>query len=121
MSFDPVAALKAYHAALDAHDVDRVEMMLALNATYTSAAVGVVEGRDAIVAAMRKYFAAHEDHRAWDDAIKATGPRQAHSVWQLKATHTASGQTFHRRGEETVTFDANGLVLAVVVKDNEDV
>lgn len=117
MNFDPVKALVAYHAALDAHNVDLVESMMAENATYTSPAVGVVEGRDAIVGAMRKYFAAHSDHRAWDDAVKATGSRQAHAIWQLTATNNASKEKYHRRGEETVTFDADGKVLKVDVVD----
>jgi ketosteroid isomerase-like protein len=117
MNFDPAKALVAYHAALDAHDVDLVETMMAKDATYTSLAVGVVEGREAIVGAMRKYFAAHSDHRAWDDVVKATGPRQAHAVWQLTATNNTSKEKYHRRGEETVTFDADGKVLKVEVTD----
>jgi ketosteroid isomerase-like protein len=117
MSFDPVKALVAYHAALDAHDVNLVETMMAENATYISAAVGVVEGRAAIVGAMRRYFAAHSDHHAWDDAVKAIDTNKAHAVWQLKATNNGSGITVHRRGEETVTFDAAGQVLKVDVID----
>lgn len=118
MSFDPVKALIAYHAALDAHDVDLVETLMAANATYMSAAVGVVEGRAAIVAAMRKYFTAHSDHRAWDDKVTALSSLQAHAVWQLTATNNASKEKYHRRGEETVTFDHDGKVLAVEVIDD---
>ena len=77
MSFDPVAALVAYHAALDAHDVDKVEALMAESATYESVAVGVVQGRDAITAAMRKYFAAHADHQAWDDSVEQVSDRIA--------------------------------------------
>ncbi len=118
MSFDPVAAISAYHAALDAHDVDKVETLMAENATYESAGIGLVEGRDAILAAMRKYFAAHTDHHAWDDSAEQIGPRTARAVWQLKATNNATGEKYHRRGEEDVTFDEAGLVLRVVVRDN---
>jgi ketosteroid isomerase-like protein len=117
MNFDPFIALKAYHAALDAHDVDQVETLMAENAVYSSASVGVVEGRDAIVAAMRKYFAAHSDHHAWDDEVKASGPLQAHAVWQLTATHNISKEKYHRRGEETVTFNSEGKVVRVEVVD----
>jgi ketosteroid isomerase-like protein len=117
MSFDPVAALVAYHAALDAHDVDKVESLMAENAVYESAAIGVVEGRAAIIAAMRKYFTAHKDHHAWDDSVKATGPYSAHAVWQLTATNNASGEKYHRRGTEEVTFEGDGKVLRVFVVD----
>jgi SnoaL-like domain len=118
MSFDPARALITYHAALDAHNVDLVETLMAANATYTSLAVGVMEGRDAIIAAMRKYFAAHSDHHAWDDVVKATGPFQAHAVWQLTATNNVTKEKYHRRGEETVTFDSAGKVLTVEVIDH---
>jgi hypothetical protein len=117
MNFDPVKALIDYHAALDAHDIDAVEKLMASNATYTSIAVGVLEGRETIVGAMRKYFVAHPDHHAWDDAVVSTGPRQGHSTWQLKATNLASGEKFHRHGSETVTFDDDGKVFSVVVVD----
>ncbi len=119
MSFDPVVALVAYHAALDAHDVDKVEMLMAVNATYESAGIGLVEGRDAITSAMRKYFAGHSDHEAWDDQVEATGPRSARAVWQVKATSKASGEQFHRNGLEDVTFDDQGLVLKVKVTDRD--
>ncbi len=117
MSFDPVAALNTYHAALDAHDVDRVETLMAENATYESAAIGVVRGRDAITSAMRKYFAAHADHHAWDDHVEMIDAKSARAVWQLTATHNDSGEKYHRRGQEELTFDDEGKVLRVVVVD----
>ena len=117
MSFNPVKALEAYHAALDAHDVDRVEALMAESATYESVAVGKVEGRTAIAAAMRKYFAAHADHHAWDDSVEQVSEQAARAVWQLTATNSASGEKYHRRGEEVVTFDAAGKVLRVQVTD----
>lgn len=117
MSFDPVAALIAYHAALDAHDVDKVETLMAENAVYESVAVGKVEGRDAITAAMRKYFATHIDHKAWDERVEQVAPNAARSVWQLTATNSANGENYHRRGEEVVTFDTVGKVVRVQVTD----
>lgn len=118
MSFDPVAALVSYHAALDAHDVDKVETLMAAQATYESAGIGLIEGRDAITSAMRKYFAAHSNHQAWDESVAATGPRSARAAWRVKATVAASGEHFQRSGLEDVTFDDEGKVLAVKVTDN---
>jgi limonene-1,2-epoxide hydrolase len=117
MSVDPIAALVAYHAALDAHDIDKVETLMALDAVYESASVGIVEGRDAITAAMRKYFAAHADHHAWDDSVENVSATAARAVWQLTATHTATGEKYYRRGEEVVSFDESGKVLRVQVTD----
>jgi SnoaL-like domain len=118
MSFDPIAALVVYHRALDAHDVDKVETLMAANAVYESAAIGVVAGRDAITAAMRKYFAAHTNHRAWDESVTATGPRTARAVWRLEATADATAEKYARQGTEDVTFDDEGKVLRVFVIDN---
>lgn len=117
MSFDPVAALVAYHAALDAHDVDNVAIMMAENATYESPSIGVIIGRVAIIAAMRSYFASHANHHAWDDSVSASSSHSARAVWQLTATNGLTGIKVHRRGEELVTFDDNGKVLRVQVTD----
>jgi hypothetical protein len=119
MSIDPVAALIAYHAALDDHDIDQVERLMAENARYESAGIGVVEGRVAILTAMRNYFATHLNHHAWDEQVEATGPRSARSHWRLTATKTATGQTLKRAGIEDVMFDSQGLVLNVFVVDTE--
>jgi SnoaL-like domain len=118
MSVDPVAALIVYHAALDAHDVDKVETLMATSATYESASIGLLEGRTVIIAAMRKYFAAHADHHAWDESVEQTGPHTAHAVWALAATNDATGEKYERRGTEDVTFDDAGKVLRVVVVDH---
>jgi SnoaL-like domain len=117
MSFDPVAAITVYHAALDAHDVDLVESLMAETATYESAGIGLVDGRDAIISAMRKYYAAHTDHHAWDDSVEQVGPRIARAQWQLTATNDATGEKYHRRGTEEVTFDEEDKVLRVFVVD----
>jgi SnoaL-like domain len=118
MTFDPVKALVAYHAALNAHDIGHIETLLATNAAYSSAGLGRLDGRDAVVLAMRKYFDAHRDHHAWDDAVTATGPLQAHAVWQLTAMNNTTKEKSHRRGEETVTFDGEGKVTNVEVIDH---
>jgi SnoaL-like domain len=117
MSFDPVAALLRYHQAIDAHDIDVVEMMLAKTARYESSGLGVVEGRVAIVRAMRHYFNGHPDHQSWDDEVMATGPRSARSLWKLKATNKLTGQVVLRHGTEDIEFDADGKIFSVTVRD----
>jgi ketosteroid isomerase-like protein len=117
MTFDPVAAITAYHAALNAHDVDLVETLMAENAQYVSAGLGVVNGRVAIVAAMRSYFANYKDHKSWDEHVEATGAHSAHCTWRLTATEGKSGKSIARLGTEEVTFDGDALVLKVHVTD----
>jgi hypothetical protein len=117
MSFDPVAALQSYHAAIDAHDLEKVAAMLAENARYSSDGLGAVVGRDAIIAAMRAYFTGHPDHQSWDDETIKTGAQSARSLWKLKATNKTTGHIVHRHGVENVSFDASGKILTVDVRD----
>jgi ketosteroid isomerase-like protein len=58
MTFDPAKALVSYHAALDGQDLKAVAAYLAPDARYVSVGLGDVTGRDAILAAMAKYFEA---------------------------------------------------------------
>jgi hypothetical protein len=117
MRFDPVTALTRYHQAIDAHDIDAVESMLAETARYESGGLGVVEGRAAIVAAMNSYFDDHPDHQSWDDEVKPTGPSSVRSLWKLKATNKITGQVVMRHGTEDIEFDDAGKILQVIVRD----
>lgn len=38
-------------------------------------------------------------------------------MWWLKATDATTGMTIERKGEETVTFDASGLIVSVEVTE----
>jgi uncharacterized protein (TIGR02246 family) len=118
MSIDPVALVRRYHAALDAYDASVVGPMFADDAIYSSPGVnGRIEGRDAIIAAFSAYFAEHPDQRAEDDSIEQTGPREARAHWRLRATAASTGAAVARRGLETVSFDAGGLITRVEVED----
>ena len=117
MTFDPITALLNYHKAIDVHDIDLVQTMFAENAVYFSDGLGEVRGRDAIMAAMRKYFTGHPDHQSWDDEFVQTGPFSARSLWQLKATNRVTGDTVFRHGKEDIVFDNNGLIEQVKVVD----
>lgn len=116
-SFDPKAALIAYHAALEARDFMALEHIFADDVEYVSAGIGVTRGRAALMQSLRDYFASHGDHHAWDEAVEALGPQMAQSHWGLVATDPASGQLVERRGVETLTFDGAGRVLRVAVSD----
>jgi SnoaL-like domain len=117
MSFDPVAALLAYHAAIDAHDIDAVETLMAIDARYSSGGLGDVVGRQKIIEAMRNYFAGHPDHQSWDDEVKQTGELSARSMWKLKATNKITGEVVLREGTEDIVFGPSGKILRVTVKD----
>lgn len=115
--FDPCEALKQYHKVLDAQELDKVEPLFAKTAIYTSAGLGEVKGKAAILKSMRAYFKASPDHQAWDDVVLQIAPRSAICHWQLKATNKKTGEVTHRKGTERVDFDEDGLITRVSVKD----
>lgn len=118
MSLDPVALLKRYHDALNAYDEPTVKPMFAADAVYVSPGVnGRIAGRDAIIAAFTSYFAEHPDQIAVDEAVTQVAPDAVRSVWKLEATSRSTGQRVARRGTETVTFGADGLIRHVEVTD----
>lgn len=115
--FDPVAAMVAYHAALERRDFNYIGAVLAQDAVYQSKGLGPVNGKAAILAAMQNYFAKHPDHRAWDTSVKEEGRLVASCTWQLQATDAVSGKSVSRRGNERVSFDAKGRIISVEVED----
>jgi hypothetical protein len=118
MSFDPVAQVKRYHAALNGYREEAVRPMFAARAVYASPGVGGrIEGREAILSAFRDYFAAHPDQVAEDESVTALSPLSARAVWRLRATAEPAGRIVERRGVETVRFDSDGLIIAVEVED----
>jgi hypothetical protein len=117
MAIDPVALVKRYHDALNSFDAGVVGPMLALGAEYRSPSVGVIAGRDAIIAAMRGYFAEYPDQVAIDTRVDLIAPDRVRCEWHLKATAKSDGKPYERQGVEVVTFDGNSLVLRVDVED----
>ena len=115
--FDPVAALVAYHAALERRDFAYVNAALAENAVYESKGLGAVSGKAAILSALQTYFTHHPDHKAWDTNVVEEAPRMAKSHWQLQATEHITGKKITRSGTERVTFDAKGRIVSVAVED----
>ena len=119
--FDPVARLVEYHAAITRLDFAAIEAMLAPEAVYVSGGVGGrIEGRAAIIAAFRSYFAAYGDQVSTDMLVERLGDLAARSEWSLAATHARTKEILSRRGEEIVLFSPAGLITTVDVKDFAD-
>ena len=109
VSFDPAQAVRDYHAAIAALDFGAIEAFFAEEAVYRSAGTGgSIEGRTAILAAFRRYFAEFPDQQAEDSLVEQVAPRVARSLWSLVATSRHTGAVSRRAGEEIVTFDATG-------------
>lgn len=114
---DIVGTVERYHDALNAMDFAAIEGFFSETAVYVSDGVGVLEGRDAIVAGFRAYFDEYRDQVSEDEEIEAVSPRAVRSVWKLKATSARTGQTLIRAGEETIFLDPDGLIEKVIVRD----
>jgi hypothetical protein len=114
---DPIARVKAYHAAINALDLDGAEKMFAVDAEYHSPSVGAVIGRDAIFAAMRGYFAEYPDQVATGENYAIIAPGKVRSDWHLRAMGKSTGEPYERRGIETITLDAQGLITRIDVAD----
>lgn len=118
MAVDPAAILRRYHAALNRYDADEVKAFFAEDAAYVSPGLdGAVTGRDNIIAAFSAYFAEHPDQHATDDEVMSTGPLTARALWRLEATSQSTGKPYVRRGVETVSFTAGGLIARIEVED----
>lgn len=113
-----VAVIRAYHAAVDAMDFDAVSNFFTKDAVYVSGGVGgAVEGRDAILAAFRAYFAEYPDQVAVDDSVEASTPFEVRSVWRLTAVSAETGIKTQRSGREIATLDPAGKIVRIVVND----
>jgi hypothetical protein len=113
-----VARLLAYHAALNAIELDAVAAMFAETAEYVSPGLnGVVRGRAAIMEAMGRYFSEYADQHSRDDEVVALSPHVVQSLWSLRATSSKTGKVLIRHGKEVVTFDDSGLISKVEVFD----
>ncbi|MBI2720493.1 MAG: nuclear transport factor 2 family protein [Rhizobiales bacterium] len=117
MAGDPIARVKAYHAALNAFDLDAAERMFGPHAEYHSPSVGAIVGRAAIFAAMRGYFAEYPDQVATAENYTLIAADKVRSDWHLAATSKSTGTSCRRRGVETITLDATGLVTRIEVED----
>jgi hypothetical protein len=117
MTADLLSLAHRYHAAMNACDLAAVERMMAANAEYHSPSVGGILGRQAVIAAMRSYFAEYPDQTVIDEFVCHAGPRAVMSRWQLRATARSNGSKVERRGEETIHFDHAGLIRRIEVRD----
>lgn len=115
--FDPVAAMQAYHAAIEKRDLKYIGAALARDAVYQSKGLGPVSGRDAILAAMEGYFTKYPDSKAWDTSVAEESRWVAVCEWQLRATDLTTGKPVSRHGKERVSFGMNGLIKSVEVED----
>jgi len=104
--------LAAYTEALNRFDLDSVERMFAGDAVYVSPGLGgEIKTRAAIMAAFRDYFRQHTDQTNEDEAIEQLDELTLQSRWRLKSSAS------NRSGKQRITFNDEGLIMRIVVKD----
>lgn len=117
MAIDPCALVERFHRAINELDYGVIEGFFADDARYASGKVGGLSGRDEIMVAFRRYFAEYPDQVAEDNLVERVSPLAARAVWSLSATSASTGAPLKRRGEETITFNAEGKIVDVSVTD----
>ena len=114
---DPADIVRAYHLAIDRLAFEAIAGFFAEDALYISNGVGRLQGRAAIMATFRAYFAEFSDQANEDESLEAVSPCEVRSVWRLTATSMKTGQRTERHGVETVSLDAAGRIIRVDVVD----
>ena len=111
-----IEAARRYVELSNAGSLDDALAMFAEDAVYESTQVGSFEGRDAIGAMMRGFFARYPGAR-WDvPAYREVGPAGIEFDFVMTATAAESGERIERRGTETIEFDGDGRILRVRVR-----
>lgn len=95
--------------------VDEALAMFAPDASYASSQVGAFEGRDAIGAMMRGFFARFEQPH-WDvPEYRLVGDDVVEFDFVMTASPYGVGDPVERRGTERIAFDATGLINRIDV------
>ena len=110
MSVEAEDRARRYVELSNAHDADAIEPMIAADATYRSAGVGVHDGREAIMAMMRSFFADNPGIRWEVDEYRAI------DGGGVEFDFTAHVGGAERPGTERIYFDAAGLIRRVEVE-----
>ena len=105
-----------YVAASNAHDLEKIETMLAPDAVYHSERVGDHEGKESICQMMEGFFAEFPDVH-WDvgDYVR-DGENGVAFRFFMTATEARSGQRIEREGLERIFFSFARKIARVEVK-----
>ncbi len=111
-----VKLAKQYTVSSNDHDVEAIAQMLAEDATYSSAQLGDIQGRQSIVEAMERLFRDLPDVVWGTDGYLASG-NAVNFHFQMRATEAATGNAVFQDGVGTVTFSEDGLITAATFKE----
>ena len=109
--------LAKQHAVLsNDHDAEAIAVMLAEDATYSSAHVGDLQGRQSIREAIEGFFRAFPDVQWGTDGYLASG-NEVSFHFAMRATEATTSETVEQYGVGTVSFSDDGLITSVTFKE----
>jgi hypothetical protein len=113
MSID---AARRYVELSNAGALSEALAMFADDATYESSQVGAFEGREAIGAMMRAFFAKFPGPHWEVPAYHEREPGEVEFDFVMTATAAESAERIERRGTERISFDNAGRIRRIVVE-----
>ncbi len=111
---ESIELAKAYVALSNAHRVELILPMFAVDAVYTSSAVGEFIGANAIGDMVRGFFAHYPDAFWLAENYRFDNGRVSFD-FGLQASASDSGEQLQRQGIEHIEFDRQGLIIKLEV------
>jgi nuclear transport factor 2 (NTF2) superfamily protein len=112
---EQIELARAYVALSNAHKLDFVLPMFAVDAVYYSAFTGEFEGQDAITEMMTKFFTKFPDVRWMVEEFWYIGEQTVGFEFVMTATEQSTGSRFERQGVEKIEFTDAGLIRRLEV------
>ena len=115
LEMNTIALATDYVAASNAHDLDRIEHMLAQDAIYHSSRVGDHEGNKSIRIMMDGFFSGFPDAHWNVDDFLLEGDNGVAFAFVMTATEARSGKRIEREGLERIFFSFARKIARVEV------
>lgn len=111
---ESIELARAYVALSNAHRVELILPMFAVDAVYTSSAVGEFKGPHAIGDMMQGFFAHYPDVFWLTENYRFNNGRVSFD-FGLQASASDSSEQLQRQGIEHIEFDRQGLIVKLEV------
>ena len=114
---EKIELAKAYVALSNAHKLEFVGPMFAVDAIYQSPNVGVFNGRGAIGDMMTSFFSRFPDVYWEARDYRCTNDGDVRFDFQMTARKAGTGEEIRRAGVEEIKFTNEGLIVRVEVRN----
>jgi SnoaL-like domain len=114
---EKIELAKAYVALSNAHKLEFVVPMFAVNAIYQSPNIGVFNGRGAIGGMMTSFFSRFPDVFWEARDYRCTNNGDVRFDFQMTAREAGTGEEIRRAGVEEMEFTSEGLIVRLEVRN----